>query len=148
MLKRKYFTEVIIVLALINPGDLLAHGITRTIEQGKSMVVTALYDDGEPISYASVKVFAPGKGDVEYQNGRTDKNGRFAFVPSEAGDWMVRLDDGNGHGFEEQVSVDADMRGKASSPVLVKLGQKLIVFLLLAWGGVMTWLYVRKSRNA
>ncbi len=133
---------------MLLPGGLLAHGITRTIEQGKSMVVTALYDDGEPISYASVKVFAPGKKDVEFQNGRTDKNGRFAFVPTEAGDWLVRLDDGTGHGFEEHVKVDADMGGKASSPVLVKLGQKVIVFLLLAWGGIMTALYVRKGKAA
>ncbi len=136
----------LIAVIMLVPITILAHGITRTIDQGKSMVVTALYDDGEPISYASVKVFAPGKGDVEYQNGRTDKNGRFAFVPSEAGDWLVRLDDGNGHGFEEHVKVDADMGGKASSPVLVKLGQKVIVFLLLAWGGVMTALYVRKGK--
>ncbi|HOT46131.1 MAG TPA: hypothetical protein PLM53_17850 [Spirochaetota bacterium] len=136
---------VFIAAIVLAPAALLAHGITRTIEEGKSMVVTAYYDDGKPISYASVKVFAPGKKETEYQNGRTDKNGRFAFVPSEAGDWLVRLDDGTGHGFEEHVKVDADMGGKASSPVLVKLGQKVIVFLLLAWGGVMTALYVRKA---
>lgn len=121
-----------------------AHGITRVVEQKNVMVITARYDDGEPISYASVKIYSPGGRDLEYQNGRTDKDGRFAFVPSEAGDWLVRLDDGAGHGFEEHVLVDADMRGKATSPVLVKLGQKVIVFLLLAWGGVMTALYVRK----
>ena len=148
MLKQKIIIMALIVMASINTGSLLAHGITRTIEQGKSMVITAYYDDGEPISYASVKVFAPGKKDTEYQNGRTDKNGRFAFVPSESRDWLVRLDDGTGHGFEEQVSVDADMGGKASSPVLVKFGRKVIVFLLLAWGGVMTALYVRKKKSA
>ncbi len=144
MLKQKIIIMALIVMASINTGSLLAHGITRTIEQGKSMVITAYYDDGEPISYASVKVFAPGNKETEYQNGRTDRNGRFAFVPSEAGRWLVRLDDGTGHGFEEQVSVDSAMGGKASSPVLVKFGQKVIVFLLLAWGGVMTWLYIRK----
>jgi nickel transport protein len=125
---------------------LRAHGITRTIEQKNAMVVTALYDDGEPISYAAVKIYSPDGGTVEYQNGRTDKSGRFAFVPSEAGEWLVRLDDGTGHGFEEHVRVDADLRGKASSPVLVKFGQKVIVFLLLAWGGIMTALYVRKAK--
>ena len=140
-------TAAFIIVIMLVPGVLLAHGITRTIEQGKAMLVTALYDDGEPISYATVKIYAPGDRIVEYQNGRTDAKGRFAFVPSAAGDWLVRLNDGMGHGFEEHVQVDSDMRGAASSPVLVKLGQKIIVFLLLSWGGIMTALYVRKGRS-
>jgi nickel transport protein len=136
----------IIAITLV-PGALRAHGITRTIVLGKGMIVTALYDDGEPISYASVKIFAPSGRSVEYQNGRTDAQGRFAFVPSAAGDWLVRLDDGSGHGFEEHVQVDSDLRGAASSPVLVKLGQKVIVLLLLSWGGIMTALYVWKGKS-
>ncbi|MBN1498378.1 MAG: hypothetical protein JXA07_16520 [Spirochaetes bacterium] len=128
------------------PFCLAAHGIVRTIEEGRAMVVTALYDDGEPISYAAVRIFAPGDRKVEFQNGRTDARGRFSFVPHGPGDWLVRLDDGGGHGFEEHVAVDADMRGKASSPALVKFGQKVIVLLLLSWGGVMTALYVRKAK--
>lgn len=83
---------------------------------------------------------------VEYQNGRTDAQGRFAFVPSAAGDWLIRLDDGTGHGFEEHVKVDMDLRGTSTSPVLVKFGQKVIIFLLLAWGGIMTALYARKRK--
>ena len=140
--------QIVILAAIIvlTPAMLWSHGIVRTIEQGKAMVITTLYDDGEPISYAAVKIFSPGDRKVEYQNGRTDKNGRFAFVPSEAGDWLVRLSDGMGHGFEEHVRVDADLRGTSSTPVLVKLGQKAIVILLLSWGGIMTALYMRKKK--
>ena len=137
----------LVVVGALLPCALLAHGITRSVESGKAMVVTALYDGGEPISYATVRVYAPGDRSVEFQNGRTDKNGRFAFIPSEKGEWLVRLDDGTGHAFEELVLVGADMRGAASSPLLVKLGQKVIIFLLLAWGGVMTALYVRKRKQ-
>lgn len=138
---------IIIVFILILPISIFAHGITRTIEQGNGMVVTALYDDGKPISYATIKIYAPDNRTAEYQNGRTDAQGRFSFVPSAAGDWLVRLDDGMGHGFEEHVKVDTDLHGRSTSPVLIKLGQKIIVLLLLSWGGVMTVLYIRKKKK-
>jgi nickel transport protein len=138
---------IIIVFILILPTLIFAHGITRTIEQGNGMIVTALYDDGKPISYALIKIYPPGSRTVEYQNGRTDVQGRFSFIPSAPGDWLVRLDDGMGHGFEELVKVDAKLHGTSTSPVMIKLGQKIIVFLLLSWGGVMTVLYMRKRVN-
>jgi len=52
------------LIALL-PVSIFAHGITRTIEQGKAMQVTALYDGGEPISYAAVKIYSPGERTVE-----------------------------------------------------------------------------------
>lgn len=134
------------VVISMAPAQIFAHGITRAVEEGRGIVVTALYDDGEPISYALIKVYGPEDRKVEYQNGRTDAQGRFVFVPSAPGDWLVRLDDGTGHGFDEHVRVDADLRGTASSPVLVKFMQKVIVLLLLSWGGIMTALYVRKRK--
>ena len=137
----------ITLLIVISPVLLSAHGVTRTVKEGKAMILTALYDTGEPISYALVKIYSPGKLNIEYQNGRTDAQGSFAFQPSSAGDWLVRLDDGMGHGFEEHVRVDSSMHGVNYTPLLIKLGQKVIILLLLAWGSIMTWLFFRKTRS-
>jgi nickel transport protein len=34
---------------------------------------------------------------MEYQNGRTDRKGRFSFYPSVPGTWRVEANDGMGH---------------------------------------------------
>lgn len=145
----RFRISVLISITLVcAPMPLFPHGITRTVEYRNAIVVTALYDTGEPISYASTKIFSPQGSNVEYQNGRTDALGRFAFVPSMRGEWLIRIDDGTGHGFEERVRVDEQLRGTAHSPVLVKIGQKIIVLLLLVWGSTMTFLYAKKPQRA
>ncbi|MBL0715091.1 MAG: hypothetical protein JJV98_15485 [Desulfosarcina sp.] len=55
------------------------------------------YSSGDPLSYAEILVWSPGADKVEFQNGRTDKNGRFAFAPSENGTWRIDANDGRGH---------------------------------------------------
>ena len=148
MIMARNLNAVMLLSLIVFTSELAyAHGITRKIEQTRAMLVTAHYDDGEAISFAAIKIFSPSNRSVEYQNGRTDKNGNFAFVPTEAGDWLIRLDDGMGHGFEEHIKIDPDMHGERSSPVLVKFGQKVIVLLLLSWGGIMTWMYLRKKNH-
>lgn len=83
-----------------------AHGLYATAEpDAAAVVVRFAYSSGEAMSYAEVKVFAPGGGDLEHQNGRTDARGRFAFVPDRDGDWSVRASDGMGHRTETTVTV-------------------------------------------
>jgi nickel transport protein len=67
------------------------------INRKETVVVSAEFDDGEPASYAQVKVYSPEGGEVEYQNGRTDRKGCFAFVPDRPGEWRIAIDAGMGH---------------------------------------------------
>jgi nickel transport protein len=55
-----------------------------------------------------VLVYAPGGGDTEFQNGRTDARGRFAFLPDRPGVWRVKVDAGMGHGFDIEIEVPPD----------------------------------------
>ena len=92
-----------VVISLV-PSLVGAHGVTGTVDSG-GVVVTARYHTGEALSYAKVRIAAPGT-DVPFQSGRTDRNGRFCFFPDVPGDWTVTVDDEMGHGLEVKVPVD------------------------------------------
>lgn len=81
-----------------------AHGLKGEIGRG-GIVITAQYENNEPISYAKVEIFAPNSK-IRFQSGRTDKNGRFSFVPDRKGKWQVIIDDEDGHKLTIFVSVN------------------------------------------
>ncbi len=62
-----------------------------------TIVATCTYSGGQPVSGAEVKIFSPADSEKEFQAGRTDANGVFAFVPDTAGEWGFIVDDGMGH---------------------------------------------------
>jgi len=95
------FSLAILFLA---PYGVFAHGVMSEIGAG-GIVVTAEYDTGEPMSYAKVKIMAPG-AKLPFQSGRTDRNGRFCFFPDKQGEWKVIVDDEMGHRLEVRVPVD------------------------------------------
>lgn len=86
------------------PSLLYAHGVMGKVDTG-GIVVTAQYDTGEPMSYAKVRISAPG-AELSFQSGRTDRNGRFCFFPDASGDWKVVVDDELGHRLEVKVPVN------------------------------------------
>jgi nickel transport protein len=89
---------------LLLPLSLHAHGVMGTVGSG-GVVVTAQYNTGEAMSYARVKILAPGAG-LTFQSGRTDRNGRFCFFPDGPGDWEMIVDDEIGHRLKVMVPVD------------------------------------------
>ncbi len=105
------------VIILTASGIAYAHGVFHRITKTEAAVISAEYDDGEPMSYADVKVYSPAGEKIEYQNGRTDKNGRFAFVPDIPGAWRVSIDGGMGHVIHTTLALDEAMAvvGKAKS---------------------------------
>jgi nickel transport protein len=92
------------ILAL--PGLLHAHGMAWEIAPRETLAILATYDDGEAMAYAAVKIFGPGESQIEHQNGRTDKNGCFAFVPDTPGPWRIIVDGGMGHVINTTFEVD------------------------------------------
>jgi hypothetical protein len=97
---------VAVVMQLLPGGELWAHGMTLVLERRGDVVVAAVrYDGGRPVAGAAVVIRAPG--DAEYQAGRTDAAGLFAFVPSQAGEWHVLVDDGLGHRRTARIGFEA-----------------------------------------
>lgn len=95
----------LLFLFALGPCPAAAHGTDHRILNPESAIaVEFVYSDNEPLRYAEVLVFSPENDEVEYQNGRTDRNGRFVFYPDQPGSWHVQANDGTGH--QEKVSVD------------------------------------------
>ena len=98
-----------------------------------AMAVRFGYADAEPMSYVEAKVFGPDSpSDLEFQNGRTDARGVFAFVPNRPGLWRVEAWDNLGHKGRIEVVVEQSNNGlKAGSQVeTIKEGSVVIRFLL------------------
>jgi nickel transport protein len=109
------------------------HGVTYGICDERAMAVRFDYAGGEPMSYVEAKVFGPeSPRDLEFQNGRTDARGVFAFVPDLPGPWRVEAWDNLGHKGSIEVIVEQSSTGlKAGSQVeTIKNGSAVIKILL------------------
>ena len=92
-----WIAPVLLLLGFV-PQHASAHGTNyRILDSGPAIVVEFIYADNQPMRYAEVLVYSPEETRVEYQNGRTDMNGRFAFFPQAPGEWRIQADDGTGH---------------------------------------------------
>jgi nickel transport protein len=98
---RKWYI-LLIVLLWTAPG--WAHGVEGVILPAQGYLLTAHYDDGEPMSYAEVQIQAPD-ANLAFQTGRTDRNGRLMFQPDRSGRWQVEVKDGMGHRAAFDVAV-------------------------------------------
>jgi len=88
------------------PQILTAHGTGyRIISDNRAITAEFYYSDGEPMNYADVLVFSPQDKKTEYQNGRCDRQGRFAFYPDASGAWRIEVNDGMGHKVRGSVEI-------------------------------------------
>lgn len=98
--------------ACLTGKALHAHGVDYELKNGRAVTIIVTYDDGKPMSYAGVKIFSPADEKIEHQNGRTDKNGCFSFLPDQNGEWRITVEDGMGHGVATKVNVDEAMEAE------------------------------------
>ena len=75
--------------------------------QGTVALVQFAYAGGAVPTYAKVEVYSPADAKVEFQNGRTDAQGRFAFMPDTPGQWRIIMADNMGHRVEHAVDTSA-----------------------------------------
>ena len=143
---RKYNIPIFltILLAVISADKALAHGVVSSIKEENSLPVSIFrYADGTALSYGEVKVWAPDDDRIEFQNGRTDKNGKFSFVPDQEGTWRVEVNDGIGHAATTEYIVQSVIETGAAEPkaenpsaLLAILGVSLLInlaFLIRNW---------------
>ena len=101
---------------VLAPDHAAGHGTDyRLRDSDAAVVVEFIYSDGKPIPYAETLVFSPEADEIEHQNGRTDKNGRFAFYPDSEGEWRIAVDDGTGH--LERVTIEVTSGETANAKV-------------------------------
>ena len=142
-------------LVMTNARLASAHALRAAeIPQGQAVVMQFAYSTGEVPAYANVEVYCPADTGMEFQNGRTDAQGRFAFVPNAPGQWRVIMADNMGHRVVHETTVAenggaaptadaaADAWGRFATPLRALLGVSLLLNL-----GTMSVLW-RQRRKA
>ena len=110
-------------LLLFGAAQAQAHALYAAHSwQGTVALVQFAYAGGQVPTYAKVEVYGPADANVEFQNGRTDAQGRFAFMPDTPGQWRIIMADNMGHRVEHAVDVGAGQgaaqnQGKPSAAV-------------------------------
>ena len=95
-------------LLLLGAAQAQAHALYAAHTwQGTVALVQFAYAGGSVPTYAKVEVYSPADAKVEFQNGRTDAQGRFAFMPDAPGQWRIIMADNMGHRVEHAVEVSA-----------------------------------------
>ncbi|MBQ7594259.1 MAG: hypothetical protein IJU48_07890 [Synergistaceae bacterium] len=95
-----------------------AHGVGFRQSSFRSIALEFFYSTGEKMSYREAKVFSPKDDKFAVQTGRTDEEGRFAFVPDCVGEWRVIVRDEEGHQCEAKIDIDdvSNLDMKAPEP--------------------------------
>ncbi|XLQ11704.1 MAG: DUF4198 domain-containing protein [cyanobacterium endosymbiont of Epithemia adnata isolate EadnSB Bon19] len=80
-------------------GKTLAHAMQTNYVFLEELEFQSFYSDGEPAKNAKVLVYAPNNPDQPWIVGKTDKQGRFSFLPDNSipGKWEVEFEQ-EGHG--------------------------------------------------
>ena len=93
-------------LLLLGAAQAQAHALYAAHTwQGAVALVQFAYAGGSVPTYAKVEVYSPADAKVEFQNGRADAQGRFAFMPDTPGQWRIIMADNMGHRVEHAVDV-------------------------------------------
>ena len=131
------------LLAALLAGTLQAHGLSHSAQPGSAVIVELRYADGSPFSYESTEVYRPAET-VPFLAGRTDANGRLAFVPDRSGQWRVRAFSEDGHGGDFAVAAVPDGSSSAPSAGLGTVGG-ILLGLAVIFGIFGVWsLFVRR----
>lgn len=99
---------VLFVWVTAMPSLLWGHGTDYRLISKEAVVAAAFfYADNTPMQYSEILIFSPENDKVEFQNGRTDQNGRFAFVAETPGEWRIKVSDGMGHAVNAALTVNS-----------------------------------------
>jgi nickel transport protein len=137
---RLFFAAALLLTAL-----LFSLGVEVRQSQESAKIVHFSYSDNTPMMYAKVKLYPPSNPTIETVKSLTDKNGFFAFVPDEEGEWRVEAMDGMGHRGEIVVNVSENSLGaddkqnvaSASTIFRLILGLSLILNIFAVYGFVL-----------
>ncbi|WP_319780096.1 hypothetical protein [Maridesulfovibrio sp.] len=156
MMLRKILPAVIfIAVGLFCFGTVArAHGVAyEMIETSPTITFKSGFSSGEPIAYGEVLIYAPDNSEVEFQNGRTDKNGVFSFLPDKPGIWKIEVSGGQGHKliFDLDIS-DTGKNGltahKRENPLHGSMEIRVLLGISLIFNLCFAAFYLRRKRKA
>ncbi len=128
---------LVFMMIFLLPQTTPAHGLGYA-QLGAAPVVSIrfAYSTGDPLAYGAIKVYAPGNDKIEYQNGRTDASGCFAFLPNASGVWKLAAADGQGHALNVEIPVNLELEQNTGP----ELSVPAVPLELAGLGGLPLWL--------
>lgn len=134
------------LLLLVCACPAQAHELRHEVFAAQAVVIRLRYADQTPFAFEAYEIYPEG-GRLPAQVGRTDAQGRIAFLPPQAGRWRIKAMSEDGHGIDfslqtEAGSVPADMGG----PLYERHGRILTgVALILGLFGILS-LYLKRKK--
>lgn len=122
---------LLLALSLVHPAA--AHDLHYLASQGQAVVVRLFYADNRPFAFEGYEIYPQGQ-DLPVQVGRTDAQGRIAFLPDRAGRWRIRAISEDGHGLDFSLSTDAAARLAAVEKPFYERYGRLVVGVALILG--------------
>lgn len=124
-----------------------SHDLQYTVTDGQAVVVRLFYADDSPFSFEGYEIYPEGEK-LPVQVGRTDAQGRIAFLPDRAGRWRIKAVSEDGHGLDFTLSTDAAANVAASDkPIYERYGRLVVgVALILGLFGLVN-LYLKRRKT-
>ena len=143
MIKRSLILGILI--SLVWGSVCFGHGMHHTV-LNRGIGIEATYDDKTPVSYSKAKVFSPLVSERPFQEGLTDKNGRFIFYPDVTGVWRITVDDDIGHLLKVNINVESALTVKKENITSLSRFQGVVVGISVIFGvfGIVSICYRRK----
>jgi nickel transport protein len=119
-----------------------AHQVEHELESGDATVIALRYADGTPFAFESYEIHAAGES-TPIQVGRSNAQGRIAFVAPQAGRFRLRAFSEDGHGVDFLFDAHATATVHADAPAVLPRGTKILVGLALLFGlfGILSLVY-------
>jgi nickel transport protein len=98
--------RMLLIAVLASAWPALAHDLQYTVVSGQAIVIKLFYADDTPFTFEAYEIYRDGEK-LPYQVGRSDSQGRIAFLPDRAADWRVKAFSEDGHGLDFKLGTDA-----------------------------------------
>ncbi|MFN4195585.1 MAG: carboxypeptidase regulatory-like domain-containing protein [Thermosynechococcus sp.] len=150
----KTVLATVVALGLLVP-KVLAHGVDLRYQPQQVIRVRAQYESGQPMTEATVQVFAPDRPQEAVISGTTNAQGEFQFVPDRPGQWQVQVRQG-GHGGRLTIPVatptEVALTAVPEPPRTVSLSQYTpaqitVMVLAVLWGAIGTACFAWSRRR-
>lgn len=125
-----------------------AHDLQYTVTGGQAVVIKLFYVDNTPFTFEGYEIYREGEK-LPYQVGRTDKQGRIAFLPDTAAQWQIKVISEDGHGLDFKLSTDAAAALSGSEKPLFERYSRIFIgvaFILGVFGALN--LYLKRRKNS
>ena len=98
--------RLIFSLMLFCAAQVQAHDLQYSVGGGQAVVIRLFYVDNSPFTFEGYEIYRDGEK-LPYQVGRTDSQGRIAFLPDRAATWHIKAISEDGHGLDFKLDTDA-----------------------------------------